>query len=89
MGAKKVEYLRTLVNQKMRLEKCLSICEGLHNVSFIMLIFYVVTFKSSDAFNLIIWSFLAFVGWLITLFLEKRVLTIKKSITDELFEGEE
>lgn len=89
MGSEKVESLRVLVNQKMKLEKFLSVCEGLHSVSFIMLIFYVVTYKHSDTPYVIAWSFLAFVGWITTHLLEKKVLLIKKSISDELFEKEE
>ena len=89
MGAEKVESLKVLVNQKMKLEKFLAVCEGLHNVSFIMLIFYVITYKHSDTPYLIAWSFLALIGWIITHITEKKILLVKKSITDELFEKEE
>ena len=89
MGSEKVESLRVLVNQKMKLEKYLSVCEGLHSLSFIMLIFYVVTYKHSDTPYVIAWSSLAFVGWATTHFLEKKILLVKKSIADELFEKEE
>ena len=89
MGSEKVESLRVLVNQKMKLEKYLGICEGLHSVSFIMLIFYVVTYKHSDTPSVIVWSFLALVGWITTHLLEKKILLVKKSIADELFEKEE
>ena len=89
MGSEKVESLRVLVNQKMKLEKYLGICEGLHSVGFIMLIFYVVTYKHSDTPYVIAWSFLALIGWITTHFLEKKILLVKKSIADELFEKEE
>lgn len=89
MGSEKVESLRVLVNQKMKLEKYLSICEGLHSVSFIMLVFYVVTYKHSDTPSVIVWSFLALAGWFTTHLLEKKILLVKKSIADELFEKEE
>jgi len=89
MGSEKVETLRVLVNQKKTLEKFLSVCEGLHSVSFIMLIFYVMTYEHSDTPYVLAWTFLAFSGWLITRFLEKKILLVKKYIADELFEKEE
>ena len=89
MGSEKVESLRVLVNRKMKLEKSLSICEGIHSVSFIMLIFYVATYKHSDTPYVIAWSFLALAGWITTHILEKKILLVKKSIADELFEKEE
>jgi len=88
MGSEKVESLRVLVNQKMKLEKFLSVCEGLHNVCFIMLIFYAITYKSSDTPYVIALSFLALTGWFFTHLLEKKILLVKKSITDKLFEKE-
>ena len=89
MGTEKVESLRTLVNQKMKLERFLSVCEGLHNVSFIMLIFYAITYKSSDTPYLVTWSFLATIGWLITHIIGKKILLVKKMISEELFEQED
>ena len=89
MGSEKVESLRVLVNQKMKLEKYLSICEGLHSVSFIMLIFYALTYKHSDTPHVIAWSFLAIAGWIATHLLGKRILLVKESIADELFDKEE
>ena len=88
MGTEKVESLRVLVNQKMKLERFLAVCEGIHNVSFIMLIFYVTTYKNGDSPYLIVWSFLAFMGWVVTHFIEKNIYLLKKSIADELFEKE-
>tara|TARA_A100001388_G_C28617520_1_gene425923 strand:- start:165 stop:434 length:270 start_codon:yes stop_codon:yes gene_type:complete len=89
MGTEKVESLRVLVNQKMKLERFLAVCEGLQNVSFIMLIFYAVTYKRGDTPYLIVWSFLAFLGWVITHAIGKKILLIKKSISEELFESED
>jgi hypothetical protein len=89
MGSKKVDDLRVLVNEKMRLDKYLSVCEGLHYVCFIMLIYYVVTFKNDDIPYLVLWSVLAFIGWLATSTLEKKILRIKKSLTDQLFESKD
>ena len=89
MGTEKVESLRVLVNQKMKLERFLAVCEGLQNVSFIMLIFYAITYKRGDTPYLIVWSFLAFLGWVITHAIEKKILLIKKSISEELFESED
>ena len=89
MGTEKVESLRVLINQKMKLERFLAVCEGLQNVSFIMLIFYAVTYKRGDTPYLIVWSFLAFFGWVITHAIGKKILLIKKSISEELFESED
>ena len=89
MGTEKVENLRVLVNQKMKLERFLAVCEGLQNVCFIMLIFYAITYKSGDTPYLIVWSFLAFLSWVITNAMEKKILLIKKSISVELFDSKE
>jgi hypothetical protein len=85
--SKRVEDLRILVNKKMKLDKYLSICEGLHYVSFFMLIYYVVTFDNGDTPYLILWSLLAFIGWLVTSFFEKKIVQVKLEMTSELFEN--
>lgn len=88
MGSEIVGRLKILINQKMKYEKILSICEGLHSVTFIMLLFYVLTHRSGYFFYLIGWSFLAILGWVVTHSLEKKIILIKKNISDELFEEE-
>ena len=89
MSSEKVEVLRVLVNQKMKLEKFHAFYEGLQNVSFIMLIFYVFTYKSSNLPYLISWSFLAFISWVISHITEKKILLVKKSISEGLFERDD
>jgi len=89
MENEKVDSLRLLVNQKIKLKNFRSVCEGLHSVSFMMLILYVVTYKHNDTPYIIAWSFLAFMGWVVTHLIEKKIDLVKKSIADEIFEKEE
>jgi hypothetical protein len=85
--SKRVEDLRILVNKKMKLDKYLSICEGLHYACFFMVIFYVVTFKNGDTPYLISWAFLALIGWVASTILEKKIVQVKLEMTSELFES--
>ena len=85
--SKRVDELRQLVDEKLRLQRYYSICEGLHYVSIFMAIFYVVTFKTEDASYLISWMFLALIGWMVTSNLEKKILQVKVEITSRLFEN--
>ena len=53
-----------------------------------MLIFYAITYKSSDTPYVITWSFLATIGWLITRIIGKKILLVKRLISEEIFEQE-